>query len=124
MVAYVRHFKDQTKRCHSKLIYAASIVAPTKGKLSIPKKELNAVVMACLKAAYLSGVLQIDSKNIYIHSDSLVAMFWIKHDAYKLKVYVSNRVRKIQEHKFKLLYINGSINPAELVSKKRQQIDM
>ena len=34
-----------------------------------------------------------------------------------MKVYVSNRVRKIQEHNLKLLYISGSINPADLVSK-------
>ena len=68
---------------------------------------------------------------MYIHCDSLVSLYWVKHDPDKLKIYVSNRVRKIRElatiydinnkkthcTHFQILYVPGLVNPADYVSK-------
>ena len=83
------------------------------------------------KAEYLRNILKISEKNVYIHCDSLVSLYWVKHDPDKLKIYVSNRVRKIRElatiydinnkktHSthFQIVYVPGLINPADYVSK-------
>ena len=34
-------------------------MAPSKNKLSIPKKELNAILLGCIKGGYLKEILKI-----------------------------------------------------------------
>ena len=43
----------------AKLMYISSKVAPAKNKLSIPKKELNAIVLGCIKGKYLEKIVKI-----------------------------------------------------------------
>ena len=95
-----------------------SKVAPTKNKLSIPKKELNAIVLGCIKSEYLMNILKIPRENIILHIDSMVCLHWIQHNYEKLKVYVSNRVNKIQKCNFKIVYVPGELNPSDYVTKK------
>ena len=83
-------------------------MAPSKNKLSIPKKELNAVLLGCIKGDYLVKVLNVPRKNVILHTDSFVCFYWIQSNYEKLKVYVSNRVRKIQMYDFKIIYVLGS----------------
>ena len=68
---------------------------------------------------------------MYIHCDSLVSLYWVKHDPDKLKIYVSNRVRKIRElatiydinikkthyTHLQIVYVPSVINSAYYVSK-------
>ena len=76
---YVRYYNTNTKLYNSQIIYSASRVAPNKTHLSIPKKELNGILLACEKAKYVSEVLDIPTKNIFIHTASLVALHWIQN---------------------------------------------
>ena len=99
------------------MIYSATRVAPTKGKLSIPRKELNAVVVVCEKLLYIADSLGVPLHNIYAHTDSLVSILWISKDKNNLKAYVSNRVEKIRQTKIQILFVPGKFNPADLVSK-------
>ena len=46
IAANIRYFNMETRRHGEHLIYSATRVAPTKHKLSIPKKELNGIVLA------------------------------------------------------------------------------
>ena len=92
-------------------------MAPNKNKLSIPKKELSAILLGCNKANYLAKILNLPKENIIIHSDSLLSIIWIKQNPDKLKVYVSNRVRKIQAYNNILLHVSGIMNPADYVTK-------
>ena len=46
---YLRLFNVSTKLYQIFLIYCATRVAPAKGKLSIPRKKLNAIVIVCEK---------------------------------------------------------------------------
>ena len=116
---YIRYHSSDHDRYHSKLIFSSSRVAPSKEKLSIPKKELNGLLLTHEKAMYVSNILGIPPENIRIHSDSLVAIQWIKSPPEKLKVYVANRVKKIQKFCLKLLYVPGTENPADLLTKPR-----
>ena len=93
-------------------------MAPSKNKLSIPKKELNAILLGCIKGDYLIKILNIPRKNIILHTDSAVCFHWIQTNYEKLKVYVSNRVQKIQKYDFKIIYVPGEMNPADFVTKK------
>ena len=86
---YIRFFNIITKLYQSRLIYSATRVAPTKGKLSIPRKELNAVVLACEKVLYIAESLGVTLHNIYAHTDSLVSMHWISKNKNDLKLYPS-----------------------------------
>ena len=71
---YIRFFNHITKLYQSCLIYSTTRVAPTKGKLSIPKKELNAVVLVCEKLLYIANSLEILLDKLYAHMDLLVSM--------------------------------------------------
>ena len=70
IAAYARYKTKTSFTSH--LIYSASKVAPTKNKLSIPKKELNAIVLGCIKGEYLMNILKIPRENIILHTDSMV----------------------------------------------------
>ena len=54
------------------LIYSATRVAPTKTKLSIPKKELNGTLLVGEKLIYIAEALGIKIENTFGHTDSLV----------------------------------------------------
>ena len=43
---------------------------------------------------------------------------WIQNNYEKLKVYVSNRVQKIQKYDFKIIYVPGELNPSDFLTKK------
>jgi len=116
---YIRYFNDDTQKYESNLIYSTTRVAPTKTKLSVPKKELNGILLGVEKAIKLAKSLEIRKENIFIHTDSLVALTWINKDKNSLNVYVSNRVCKIQATKLKILFTPGCQNPADLCSKPK-----
>ena len=116
---YIRFYNPTTKSYQSCLIYSATRVAPTKGKLSIPRKELNAIVLVCEKLLYIAESLGIPINNISAHTDSLVSIHWISKNKNNLKLYVSNRVEKIQNSKIQIYFVPGKQNPADLVSKPK-----
>ena len=91
--------------------------------MSIPKKELNGIVLASEKAHYLAEALGISKEQIYIHTDSLVSIHWIHKNKSSLKLYVSNRVNKIQQSGIKILFTPGTKNPADLISKPKPSKD-
>ena len=115
---YVR-FQVAKDKFESQLIYSSSRVAPTKNLLSTPKKELNAIVLGCKKAISIAKAIEIPTKNLYIHTDSLVCMHWICKEKDQLKTYVRNRIQKIQEAELKILYTPGKENPADLTTKPK-----
>ena len=116
---YVRFLND--KKYESHLIYGNSRVGPTRTSLSIPKMELNGVVLGCLKAEYIMEAMKIPKENVYIHTDSMVTLQWIQKELDQLKLYVHNRVKRIKEGNFQIMYTPGTENPADLCTKLIQQ---
>ena len=120
---FLRFFNPKLQLYESHLIYSATRVAPTKNKLSIPRKELNAILLCCEKLKYIALALHITDNHIFGHTDSLVSLHWIQKDINCLKTYVANRVKKIQESNIKILYVAGKENPADLCSKPQPSKD-
>ena len=117
--SYVRYPIEQ-KAFASKLISANSKLSPPKPPLlSTPRRELNAAYLAVEKSTTLATILQIPKENVFIHIDSLVVYWWIRTPPELLKTYVSNRVRKIQNSQFQILFVKGNENPSDLVSKDK-----
>ena len=73
----------------------------------------------CEKLLYIAESLGIPINNIYAHTDSLVSIHWISKNKNNLKLYVSNRVEKIQNSKIQIYFVPGKQNPADLVSKPK-----
>lgn len=69
------------------------------------------------KGKYLRNIVSIEPDNVFLHSDSMVAIFWCFYNADKLKVYVSNRVKKIKKINFTILYVPGNENIADHTTK-------
>ena len=114
-VAYIRTSSEKDVSC-SFLISKAK-VAPIK-QLSIPKMELQAAVLGTRLPRFVKSHQNILFKETVFWCDSTAALAWIKSSD-KLKVYVSNRVREIQENSSSdsWYHISGKNNPADHVSR-------
>ena len=75
ITAYIRYENKITGEFHTKLIYACSRTAPSKSKLTIPKKELCSLLLGSEKGEYLRQMISIERDNVYLHSDRMVAIF-------------------------------------------------
>ncbi|GFW74923.1 uncharacterized protein TNCV_2677911 [Trichonephila clavipes] len=115
-VVYTHSVKDGTTT--AKLISSKSRVAPIK-VISIPHLELS----ACLLLAQLVGKvrlsLQVHLAKVILHTDSTIEIAWINTSANQLKIFVGNRVSKIQTltENFEWKHIPSAQNPADIISR-------
>ena len=58
---------------------------------------MNGLVLAAIKAKELKEALGLKEENIFLHTDSLIFMYWVIKPLDKLAVYVCNRVKGIKE---------------------------
>ena len=114
-VAFLR-WKDGSEY-KMKRIYAASKVVSPKSKLSVPRREVSSLVMGTKIGKELSAELEIDPEKVFLHSDSLIAMFWLEKAPGQLNTYVANRIRKIQEGNFHVYHTSSNTNPADFLTK-------
>ena len=79
----------------SRLVVAKSRVAPLKPKLTIPRLELVACLIAARLADYVIGII---GKEVHVtfFTDSTIALHWIKGEAGRWKSFVANRVDEIK----------------------------
>ncbi|XP_075255279.1 uncharacterized protein LOC142348000 [Convolutriloba macropyga] len=114
-VAYIRTSSENDVSC-SFLISKAK-VAPIK-QLSIPKMELKAAVLETRLARFVKTHQSFLFKETVFWCDSTAVLVWIKSTD-KLNVYVSNRVREIQDNSSSdsWYHISGKNNPADHVSR-------
>ena len=62
----------------SKLILAASQVTASKNPLSVPRRELSALVLGVEKLLALAKELGMTKKQCTLHTDSVVCMYWVE----------------------------------------------
>ena len=100
-------------------IYASSRVVSPTSKLSVPRREVCSLVMGAKIGKELSAELGIDEDRVFLHSDSLIAMFWLEKAPGQLTTYVSNRIKKVQEAGFKVYHTSSNTNPADFTNKRK-----
>ncbi|GFX35373.1 uncharacterized protein TNCV_101801 [Trichonephila clavipes] len=133
-VIEIHGFADASERCYGAAVYcksknlksetlvrlitSKSRVAPIKS-LTIPRLELCAAVLLAKLVKRVVAALQLETAELYLWSDSMIVLAWLRKEPMDLKTFVQNRVAKIQE-----LYPNqlwrhvlSDQNPADLVSR-------
>lgn len=112
----------------SNLSYAESRIAPEKTKI-IPKLEL---IPAFLLSKPYSKVTIIVRKFINFevrqtsHSDSLIALSWLRRDPFNWKAVFANKTSNIQEliNANECFHVNSEQNPGDLLSRACLQSEM
>ena len=102
-------------------IFATSRIISPNSKMRVPRRELNGLVLAAIKAKALREELGLKEENVFLHTDSLICMYWIIKSIDKLAVYIYNRVKKIKEAGVDQNVFSTSTddNVADLVTKVR-----
>ena len=118
-VAYVRQtFENASPRVA--WAKANARVKPIKVNRDIPKLELMSIELGCQLGEHARVPLGIELTDVYVHSDSMTALYWIRMtDDTPMHVLVKNYQRKIR----KLLpiqnikWVAGAENPADVATR-------
>ncbi|GFT35243.1 uncharacterized protein TNCV_1096051 [Trichonephila clavipes] len=129
----IHGFADASERCYGAAVYcksknlksetlvrlitSKSRVAPIKS-LTIPRLELCAAVLLAKLVKRVVAALQLETAELYLWSDSMIVLAWLRKEPMDLKTFVQNRVAKIQELYPNQLWrhVPSDQNPADLVS--------
>ncbi len=87
--------KSETAEIISTLVTSKSRVAPLK-KMTLPRLELMGALIGARLAHNLLKALKIRENHLYMWTDSMIALNWIRSSAQKWKPFVANRVTEIQ----------------------------
>ncbi|GFW42152.1 integrase catalytic domain-containing protein [Trichonephila clavipes] len=133
-VIEIHGFADASERCYGAAVYcksknlksetlvrlitSKSRVAPIKS-LTIPRLELCAAVLLAKLVKRVVAALQLETAEVYLWSDSMIVLAWLRKEPMDLKIFVQNRVAKIQELYPNQLWrhVPSDQNPADLVSR-------
>ncbi|GFX34724.1 integrase catalytic domain-containing protein [Trichonephila clavipes] len=133
-VIEIHGFADASERCYGAAVYckskilksetlvplitSKSRVAPIKS-LTIPRLELCAAVLLAKLMKRVVAALQLETAELYLWSDSMIVLAWLRKEPMDLKTFVQNRVAKIQELYPNQLWrhVPSDQNPADLVSR-------
>ncbi|GFU13528.1 uncharacterized protein TNCV_938181 [Trichonephila clavipes] len=109
-----KHLKSETLVW---LITSKSRVAPIKS-LTIPRLELCAAILLAKLVKRVVAALQLETAEVYLWSDLMIVLAWLRKEPMDLKTFVQNRVAKIQELYPNQLWrhVPSDQNPADLVS--------
>ncbi|GFT22221.1 uncharacterized protein TNCV_3272571 [Trichonephila clavipes] len=133
-VTEIHGFADASERCYGAAVYCKSKnlksetlvrlitsnsrVAPIKS-LTIPRLELCAAVLLAKLVKRVVAALQLETAEVYLWSDSMIVLAWLRKEPMDLKTFVQNRVAKIKELYPNQLWrhVPSDQNPADLVSR-------
>lgn len=116
-VVYVRVTDESgSVQCH--LVTSKSRVTPSK-TLSIPRLELAAAELLSRLMQRTIDICEFSDPDIFLWSDSEIVLYWLRKVPRDLKVFVANRVAKIQTISSigSWAHVSSADNPADLISR-------
>ncbi|GFX77104.1 uncharacterized protein TNCV_1073041 [Trichonephila clavipes] len=134
-VIEIHGFADASERCYGAAVYcksknlksetlvrlitSKSRVAPIKS-LTILRLELCAAGLLAKLVKRVVAALQLETAELYLWSDSMIVLAWLRKEPKDLKTFVQNRVAKIQELYPNQLWrhVPSDQNPTDLVSRR------
>ncbi|GFV12556.1 uncharacterized protein TNCV_4425091 [Trichonephila clavipes] len=133
----IHGFADASERCYGAAVYcksknlksetlvrlithtSKSRVEPIKS-LTINRLELCAAVLLAKLVKSVVAALQLETAEIYLWSDSMIVLAWLRKEPMDLKTFAQNRVAKVQELYPNQLWrhVPTDQNSADLVSRR------
>lgn len=101
------------------LLKSKTRVAPVK-TLTIPRLELcAALLLAHLYESIADSLASVPNLQVHLYSDSQIVLAWLRIPAYRLKIFVSNRIRQILDLTTASMWhhIPSHLNPADIASR-------
>ena len=115
--SYLRAINQQGK-IFVNLLAAKGRLAPVK-KITIPRLELSAAVVAVKLDSIARRELEVALLKSYFWTDSQITLAYIQSDSKRFKVFVANRVAQIRERSRpdQWNFIKSDDNPADILSR-------
>ncbi|GBN53145.1 hypothetical protein AVEN_86224-1 [Araneus ventricosus] len=127
-------FSDASEKAYGAVIYLQSVcdssdnntfllssksrVEPIKS-VTIPRLELAACLLLAQLTRKVLNALKLKIDQVFLWTDSTIALPWIDTPPHLLKTFVSNRVAQIQEltKEYHWAHVTSKNNPADLLSR-------
>nr|XP_015917540.1 uncharacterized protein LOC107447197 [Parasteatoda tepidariorum] len=94
-VIYCKSYSDDGT-FEMNLICGKSRISPLK-RVTVPRWELCAAFLLVRLITKVKSALQFESTDIFLWSDSMIVLSWIRKEPFHLKTYIANRVASIQD---------------------------
>ena len=122
--AYIR-LVDESGKVAVRLLASRCRVSPLK-KLTIPRLELNAALMAARLAKKLQEEQRIEFERRFFWSDSSNVIYWATTGSQHYQVYVANRVVELMQLSTpsEWRWVPGKVNPADEATRSAAAIDL
>ncbi|GFX79784.1 integrase catalytic domain-containing protein [Trichonephila clavipes] len=116
-VVYIKCF-NESGQSQTRLLCSKSRADPLK-TLTISRLELSVALLLSRFVKKVVRILQLPIHKIWMWTDSMIALVWIKTEPHKLKTFVSNRVAEIQtlSKDCHWKHVSSKNNPADLISR-------
>ena len=116
VVAYIRSVTATSVTC--RLVMGKSRLAPVK-RVSIPRLELMAAVLASKVKSMLVHELDIQLDEVWLWTDSTIVLAYIQNTTSRFKTFVANRLVEIHDRTevSNWKHVPGHLNPADLASR-------
>lgn len=112
---------DRSGKVTLSLLCSKSRINPQTKPLTIPRLELNAMLLLAklTHKVYDTIKIKISIDEVLLFSDSQIALAWINTETIKLQAYVANRVRVVQQLTagWRWGYVDTHQNPADYISR-------